>query len=421
MMREPSSLQRQRGIASILGVLFMGAAVAIILFQIVLPILRDFDRQQAALRAGNYLAQYNAAIRQFYGFYGVASVPTGTRTGSDWLKSATECFGGSYSGSYSPPEPGNPSQGFLPCEFPSTFPFGVTPSTTLAVTSDVFTATTTVGPFTNDELQVDYLVGVQVMQAAQAERWVDNINVTDAFFGYTIENNPASGNFGRITATATNNYSLTEIYLPRDGRLPMLGELDMGGNDINNVRNIAGTGSLALQQDVMAGRDVLAANRIGAQGDVVTFAGNVVARQGDVVAAAGDIVAPSGRVMARGTIESVDGNVVARDGYIRDVVIDGRAARMSQAVFDKRVVPSQSQLIVPQCPGGVRPLLFAVPEAYASDNVAATIHGASRRITPLGGNLYQFDLLLLVTEGGVSAWKVVAPQYGFLNISSKCP
>ncbi len=421
MMREPRLRQRQKGIATMMGVLFMGAAIAVILFQIILPIMRDFERRQAALRAGNYLAQYNAAIRQFYGFHGVTAVPTGNRTGTDWLKNATTCFGGAYAGGYSPPEPGNPSQGFLPCEFPNVLPFGVTPSTTLAVAADVFTATTTLGPFTGDEFQVEYLTGVMVMQAAQAERWVDGANVTEAFFDYAIEDNPASANFGRITATATNQYNLNEIYLPRDGNLPMQGDLNMDGNSVNNVGDIVGTGSIAFQVDLIAGRDVLAGNEVVARGDVVSTQGDLMTSTGNVIASTGNVIVPQGRIIANDNIESSSGDLISRDAYIRDVNIDGRAARLSQAVYDKRVVPSTSIVTTPICPNGTRALIFASPEAWVSGATAENIYGMSRQLLPMGGGTYQVNLLILLKTATGQQWYALPPQYGLVNVTTKCP
>jgi len=230
---------RQKGFASVLGVLIAIGLMTSILFGVVIPLKQQWDKENSARIAGNYIAQFNTAVRHFYAFYGTASVPTGNRTGVDWLKNNTTCFGGAYSGGYSAPETGNPTQGFLPCAFPNLLPYNVLPSTTLTVNANNFTATTTFGPFKETgNPNIELGIAGLVFRAAEAQTWDEGTRASGIFFSYSVDSDPTSGTFGVLTATATSQFAAAEVYLPRNGSLAMQGNLDMGNNNIINVKDI---------------------------------------------------------------------------------------------------------------------------------------------------------------------------------------
>lgn len=85
------------------------------------------------------------------------------------------------------------------------------------------------------------------MQAAGVDSGVTRTN-TNAF-GYGGQWTEASSNYTGINAEGLLAYrvgydsSLYSVYLRRDGTLPMTGDLNMGGNDINNAKNITASGS----------------------------------------------------------------------------------------------------------------------------------------------------------------------------------
>ncbi|EPG3392879.1 shufflon system plasmid conjugative transfer pilus tip adhesin PilV, partial [Klebsiella pneumoniae] len=73
------------------------------------------------------------------------------------------------------------------------------------------------------------------------------------------------------------NSSLYAIYLRRDGTLPMTGNLNMGGNDINNVKNITASGTGNFGGNITTAGSVTATGQVTAHngyGDTITFGGD---------------------------------------------------------------------------------------------------------------------------------------------------
>lgn len=73
------------------------------------------------------------------------------------------------------------------------------------------------------------------------------------------------------------NSSLYSIYLRRDGTLPMTGDLNMGGNNINNAKNITASGAGKFGDNIMADGTVTAAKEVIAHngyGDTIAFGGD---------------------------------------------------------------------------------------------------------------------------------------------------
>lgn len=81
---------------------------------------------------------------------------------------------------------------------------------------------------------------------------------TSNAFGYGGQWSETSANFNNITSTGQlafrvgYNSTMYSVYLRRDGTLPMTGDLNMGGRDINNLKNLSATGSATVAGDVSA-------------------------------------------------------------------------------------------------------------------------------------------------------------------------
>ncbi|MDE7861085.1 shufflon system plasmid conjugative transfer pilus tip adhesin PilV [Escherichia coli] len=81
---------------------------------------------------------------------------------------------------------------------------------------------------------------------------------TSNAFGYGGQWTETSANFNNITSAGQlafrvgYNSALYSVYLRRDGTLPMTGDLNMGGRDINNLKNLSATGSATVAGDVSA-------------------------------------------------------------------------------------------------------------------------------------------------------------------------
>ena len=109
--------------------------------------------------------------------------------------------------------------------------------------------------------------------------------------GYNGQWNETSANFTNITSSGQLAYrvgynsALYSVYLRRDGTLPMTGDLNMGGNNIYNVKDITSTGNLkvggtsTLSGNVTTGGNLTTGGTISAFSDV-TSGGNIFAKSG---------------------------------------------------------------------------------------------------------------------------------------------
>lgn len=71
--------------------------------------------------------------------------------------------------------------------------------------------------------------------------------------------------------------AMYSVYLRRDGTLPMTGNLNMGGNDINNAKNITASGTGSFRGNVTSGGNINAAHEVIAHngyGDSITLGGD---------------------------------------------------------------------------------------------------------------------------------------------------
>lgn len=94
------------------------------------------------------------------------------------------------------------------------------------------------------------------------------------------EQNTAFSNItrdGLLAFRVGYNSALYAIYLRRDGTLPMTGNLNMGGNDINNVKNITAAGTGNFGGNITTAGSVTATGQVTAHngyGDTITFGGD---------------------------------------------------------------------------------------------------------------------------------------------------
>lgn len=93
----------------------------------------------------------------------------------------------------------------------------------------------------------------------------------------------SSSNFSNITGSGLLgfrtgfNSALYSIYLRRDGTLPMTGDLNMGGNNINNAKNITASGTGSFGGNITSGGTVTAAGQVVAHngyGDTIALGGD---------------------------------------------------------------------------------------------------------------------------------------------------
>ncbi|MEI9603621.1 shufflon system plasmid conjugative transfer pilus tip adhesin PilV [Enterobacter hormaechei] len=117
---------------------------------------------------------------------------------------------------------------------------------------------------------------------------------TSNAFGYGGQWTETSANFNNITSTGQLafrvgfNSALYSVYLRRDGTLPMTGDLNLDGHNINNVAALNATGNITTTGDLQA-RNIKATGKIDADGNI--SAGNWVWAKngyGDAIGFGGD-------------------------------------------------------------------------------------------------------------------------------------
>jgi len=119
------------------------------------------------------------------------------------------------------------------------------------------------------------------MQAAGIDSGVTK--TTTSASGFNAQWSEISSNFNNITSIGQlafrvgYNSALYSMYLRRDGTLPMTGDLNMGGNNINNAKDITASGKGSFGGDVTSAGNINAAKEVTAHngyGDAITIGGD---------------------------------------------------------------------------------------------------------------------------------------------------
>ncbi|WP_431021597.1 shufflon system plasmid conjugative transfer pilus tip adhesin PilV [Escherichia coli] len=96
---------------------------------------------------------------------------------------------------------------------------------------------------------------------------------TSSAYGYSGQWSETSANFNNITSAGQLafrvgfNSALYSVYLRRDGTLPMTGDLNLDGHNINNVDALNATGNITTTGDLQA-RNIKATGKIDADGNI---------------------------------------------------------------------------------------------------------------------------------------------------------
>ena len=90
---------------------------------------------------------------------------------------------------------------------------------------------------------------------------------------------------GQLVFRAGYNASLYSAFLRRDGTLPMTGNLNMGGQNIDNAKNITASGTGSFAGNITSGGTITAAKEVIAHngyGDVIRFGGDAAANDYEI-------------------------------------------------------------------------------------------------------------------------------------------
>lgn len=183
----------------------------------------------------------------------------------------------------------------------------------------------------------------------------------------------SSSNFSNITGSGLLgfrtgfNSTLYSIYLRRDGTLPMTGDLNMGGNNINNAKNITASctgsfgGNITSGENINAAKEVIAHNGYG---DTITLGGD---------AAGNDYEIRLGTAKPLTLYSPSAGNYTTVLQVNRNAKIDQRLGLMG---YDPNELPSGWG-------GGLRTL-----DVYAAGTVGAGSGGAVNAYMNSSGNIF---------------------------------
>ncbi|ENI4870718.1 shufflon system plasmid conjugative transfer pilus tip adhesin PilV [Escherichia coli] len=207
---------------------------------------------------------------------------------------------------------------------------------------------------------------------------------TSNAFGYGGQWSETSANFNNITSAGQlafrvgYNSALYSVYLRRDGTLPMTGDLNLDGHNINNIANINATGNITTTSDLQA-RNIKATGKVDADGDI--SAGNWVWAKngyGDAIGFGGDAYGGDYEIRL-GTAKPLTlyspsaGNYTTVLQVNRNAKIDQRLGLMG---YDPNELPSGWG-------GGLRTL-----DVYAAGTVGTGSGGAVNAYMNSSGNIY---------------------------------
>ncbi|HHC4269903.1 TPA: prepilin-type N-terminal cleavage/methylation domain-containing protein [Klebsiella pneumoniae] len=183
----------------------------------------------------------------------------------------------------------------------------------------------------------------------------------------------SSSNFSNITGRGLLgfrtgfNSALYSIYLRRDGTLPMTGDLNMGGNNINNAKNITASGTGSFGGNITSGGNINAAKEVIAHngyGDTITLGGD---------AAGNDYEIRLGTAKPLTLYSPSAGNYTTVLQVNRNTKIDQRLGLMG---YDPNDLPSGWS-------GGLRTL-----DVYAAGTVGTGSGGTVNAYMNSSGNIY---------------------------------
>lgn len=386
----------------------IGLLIATTIAAAALPMVAEMQSRQAmrdtANATGQDLAEFALGLRGFIAAAqsNPALIPAGTINGANWLKAPT-CGGLAT----------NPANGYIPCDFgnyggrDTLFEASYQTTITRNAATNYIEARTTFIPQIPSNPQMRGTVADYIANAAMSHatipanglfsNFMSNVpvNATDLSARVGIMSNPASPDFGRVLLIAANAPS-NDLWLRTDGTNQMRAALNMGGNDLVNARGIHATGNMNLgggasiggdtiiNQDLRVGQDSQIGRDLFVTRD--THTGRDLVAQRDIISAAGDIQSTRGNLSASNGISGdARGVVIGDDVYVTDMTLsNGRPPRMTQGVFDMRVVGAGAIVPRPTCPTGLgAPQIFTSIQSIVPNN-GAEMHGSRVQVANLG-------------------------------------
>ncbi|HHQ2336489.1 MULTISPECIES: pilus assembly protein PilV [Enterobacteriaceae] len=185
------------------------------------------------------------------------------------------------------------------------------------------------------------LLGQAMQEAGIDSGMTKSASVVSGFSGQWTENQTYYAGIkstGLLAYRVGYDSALYSVYLRRDGTLPMTGNLNLGGNDINNAKNITASGAGSFGGNVTSGGNVTAAAQVIAHngyGHALTIGGDAAGNDFDIRVGPGGknylgvlsydktpvTLAANGILLARDPVSNK--NYVSLDGTTGDVNATG--------------------------------------------------------------------------------------------------
>jgi prepilin-type N-terminal cleavage/methylation domain-containing protein len=223
-----------------------------------------------ARATGVRIAQYNSAVASFINAAG-AAVPTGNYNGIGWLQNAATCAGATGAAD------------FLPCGFEGLLPYNLqyntridTNATDPAIPAGRVRAVTTLGTprlSPGGEPQMNF--GGAMIRTAQAYVGISQLRAQNlvGLTSYRIDQDPIPGGVNDLLIAQVDTSVNVDPWLRIDGSNSMQANLNVGGNDLVNARDVNANRDMNATNNVRAasGRAELWNN--GPEGAVLTLRG----------------------------------------------------------------------------------------------------------------------------------------------------
>lgn len=384
---------RQRGV-TLLGMLF-AVSIATAMLTTYFNLERRKIEREDAEAAGVMLAQTADALRRLITVAPATPgvIPAGTMNGVNWLKAPT-CGGNA----------ANIAQGFVPCSFGDQFWAPNFRTTFANVGGRIEARLTFVVPNSFDANRrgnvADFIADKAntMLSASPVNAPAPGVvtpgfvtvmsNVTAAANDLSgrpaIINNPASADFGRIVMVVSNDPN-TDAFLRTDGTNQMYANLNLGGNDLINGRDLQAQ-TATLQNRVTANRVNL---RAGSTGAVL---GGACATNGEVVADAQGLLlaCQGGRWYPAGTqVVANMGQACSRPGSYGELASDGTGMICQNGVWiplqariggivsmASYLVSNGSTVVKPACSSvGATPRIYLYPRSWTPNVINASFSG----------------------------------------------
>jgi len=264
--------------------------------------IEDQSVSQAEI-AGKLIHQYTSAVAEYTSDNNTTIAAGYNPVGVNWLRTAATCGAANGTG----------AKDYLPCSFPSTFSFGLTPNTLFtSLGGGKWSVTTTFGRILNGaNIRMDLAEIAKKAAMGLGNEQATPLTST-TFHEYKVDYT-AGVTEGTLLSVVNTNTS-TDAWLRTDGSNRMNANLNVGGNDVVNARDGIYSRNVSAGNNLTAANNVIATNDVNAAGNI-TAGGSITA--GTNLQATNAIITGFGGVQYKPDTTVVAGQACAPNGITK--------------------------------------------------------------------------------------------------------